>query len=97
MFRILKNSARNCVLIRSVSFHFLVTEKSMRLRPLLRKISRPIFPRVPKPGGSIMDAPEAKQPHLLSADTAPGPWPVACDRHAALEVPANQGMAAELR
>src|SRR5215831_154714 len=97
MFRILKNSARNWVLIRSVILHFLVTEKSTRLRPLFRKISRPMVPRVPRAGGSIMELPDAKQPHLLSAATASDPSAVAWDKHAGLDALANHGMAEELR
>jgi len=97
MFRILKNSARNWALIRSVSFHFLVMDRSQRYRPLFRKIFRPMLPRVPKAGGSIMELPDTKQPHFESELTAFGPALVACDKHAALDVPENPGMGVEAR
>src|SRR5260370_41732660 len=73
MFRILKNSARNWVLTRSVIFHFLVTDRSSRCRPLARQMPPPIVPRVPRAGGSIMESPGTYQPHFESELTAPGP------------------------
>ena len=96
-FRILKNSARNWALTRSVIFHFLVADRSKRCRPLFRKIFRPIVPRVPRAGGSIMELPDTKQPHFESELTAFVPRLVARDKHAALVVPENQGMGEEPR
>src|SRR5436853_5166948 len=97
MFRMLKNSARNCELTRSVIRHFLFTDRSRSFVPLFRKISRPMVPSVPSAGGSIIELPEAKQPHFESELTASGPMFAARDRHAALVVPENQGIGDEAR
>jgi hypothetical protein len=44
-----------------------------------------------------MESPDTKQPHFPSELTALGPALVARDKHAALDVPANQGMIEERR
>jgi len=48
---ILKNSARNCAVSRSLNLKTLVTEKSTFLNPESRNVLRPKLPKVPKAGG----------------------------------------------
>src|SRR5260370_33572055 len=49
--KILKNSARNCAPNRSPHLKFLATERSTFLKPVSRKMLRPIVPKVPSAGG----------------------------------------------
>src|SRR5208337_1171027 len=86
----LKNSARNCMLSRSINFQFLATEKSQLRKPESRNRLRPIVPKLPSPGGIITELPLAKQPNAASEACSAGV--VAWATHAGLVVPAKYGI-----
>src|SRR5215469_4632155 len=64
----LKNSARNWALYRSLNAKFLNIEKSTFLKPLSRSVFRPMVPYVPALGGTMTDLPlgDTKQPPWAS-------------------------------
>src|ERR1700690_1231340 len=55
----LKNSARNCILKRSLKLKFFMAEKSTFLKPKSRKRLRPMVPKVPDAGGVMTEFPIA--------------------------------------
>ena len=71
--------------------------RSTEVRPSAGGIRRPSDLGRESGGSSIMELPDAKQPHFESELTAFVPRLVARDTHAALVVPENQGMGEEPR
>src|SRR5438270_12085075 len=55
--RILKNSARNCAVSRSLKRKFLAIDRSRLRKPVSRKMLRPMVPKVPKAGGIMTELP----------------------------------------
>src|SRR6266852_8151888 len=51
----LKNSARNCAVSRSLNLQLLETDISRLWKPISRKMLRPELPKVPAAGGSRTD------------------------------------------
>src|SRR5713226_8900730 len=57
--KMLKNSARNCAPKCSPHLKFLATERSTFLKPVSRKMLRPMVPKVPSAGGIRIELPFA--------------------------------------
>src|ERR1700719_1012824 len=60
--RMLNTSNRNWAPNRSLKVKVWNTEKSQSLKPLSRKMLRPMVPKVPNAGGTMTELPSTKQP-----------------------------------